>query len=202
MKKSERGSGSVGGAMNSCSRLFIVGLLVVIGVLAFNYWSVITAHRATNEKLTKLSATYDELSTAKAEGLKKLDVCSEQLKSASDEVRRLKEAFEVKQKNMDELQAELTKTKDSVSRAVEDKTAAEKRVEAEKTACQDSLAKKEETCEKSCDDRLTAAKQTAESSCQQQLQQQRQQAQQHLQEQQQHRDNDGQPAAAAAHAPD
>lgn len=58
MSKLERGGGVLG---SSALRILILGLLVVLGVLAFNYWSVVVAHRATNQKLTTLTGSHDEV---------------------------------------------------------------------------------------------------------------------------------------------
>jgi len=56
-KLNERG----GAVTSSVFRILTIGLLVVLGVLGYNYWTIVTSHRSTNDKLTKLSLDYEEV---------------------------------------------------------------------------------------------------------------------------------------------
>ena len=93
------------------SRLLVVGFVVVIVVLGFNYYTEITRNAETSRNLNRLRLEFQEGSAARSEAIKKLELCRSDVAAARDVCKKRDNAVKKKDQMITDLTTQINESR-------------------------------------------------------------------------------------------
>jgi len=102
------------------SRLLVVGLVVAIGVLGFNYYMAIARNAETYRELSRLRRELLEGSSRRLEALKKWELCRADVVAARDVSKKLDGEVKKKYQMVADLTKQIGKTRKRENRLKEE----------------------------------------------------------------------------------
>ena len=98
------------------STFILVGLLLTIFVLAYNYWQLMNMNKTLNENLIQANSEISEVRTARDAGEKQNEICSERIKFFEERIETNQQSMKMKDNDLNDLSAKLKDLSNQVDR--------------------------------------------------------------------------------------